>query len=277
VELVDARAGCEAAESATLDALMLLVAAALAAASPAPPVEVVSREVTLRRHDVAPIEVRCNRTRRPCRGVLVLGVAQCGGPALDPDCQIPVGRRRFAIRARTTRTVFVHRSRPAEHAAAGPDSVVVRATPSIGRRAPTRRTRWTREVRLVAPSSVPRPVAGPRLQRAERMELGHDAVRFIVLAPLGTARSEGALADRELELHRRMSAPYVLGAESFAVTGEVWHGETPVGRDEFRRGERHPYRVSACDAASCREAGGEVTLHPDPGLVPQPVCVLRPL
>ena len=149
--------------------MYLLAASLAAAAAPAPPVEVLSREVALARHDRAPIEVRCNRTRRACRGVLTLGVAQCSSePVAIQGCQLPVGRRRFAIPPGATRTVVVPRARPAEHVADGADSVTVRATPFLRRRARAWTTRWTRSVRLVAPAAVPRPSLPLELRAGDR-------------------------------------------------------------------------------------------------------------
>lgn len=245
--------------------------AALAAGSPAP-VEVVSDEVVLARHDRAPIAVRCNRRRRACRGVLVLGIERCSGhPVAQPGCQLAIGRRRFAIAARSTGTVTVRRALPAEYTADGPEEVVVRATPHL------RRPGRSRRVRLVAPPELPRPELRPGLRMAERLVRNEDAIRFHAAGPRATTSMTVAFDGRDVALHRRMGAPHLLGRRSLAVAGAAWHGELPVERDRFRSGERHPYRLVACDASGCTETRGEIELAPDQSLIPRPICALRPL
>lgn len=255
---------------------MYLAAAVLAAASPAP-VEVVSQEVVLARHDRARVVLRCNRSGRPCRGVLTLGVPRCGGPALDPRCLVPLGRRSFAIGARATRRVVVPRNVAGEHVAGRPDALVVHAAPSLRRRAPARITRPTREVRLVAPASLARPALALELRFAERLVHDRHAVRFEAAAPRGTTSVTVQLDGRSAELHPRGSGPYVVGRRSFAVAGTIWHGELPVAEGELRAGERVRYRLLACDDAGCTETPGEITLGRDRSRDPQPICRLRPL
>lgn len=251
-------------------------AVALAAAAPAP-VEVVSSDVVLARHDRAPIEVRCNRTRRACRGILVVAIERCDHHPALPGCQIPLGRRRFAIAPRRSATVTVRRTRVEELRANGPEEVVVTATPYLQGVTPRRMTRWTRRVALVASPSLPRPELAPELRAAQRLVRSGDAVRFEAAGARDTTSMAVAFDGHDVALHAEMHSPYLLGRRSFAVAGVAWHGELPVEEDRYRAGERHPFALTACGTSVCVTTRGEVTIEPDPSLVPRPICALRPL
>ena len=256
---------------------MMLAAAAVALSAAAPaPVEVVSRNVALPRHDRAPIDVRCHHRRRACRGVLILGLPDCPSePALDPRCQAELGRRRFAIPPGRTRTVVVPRAPGREHAVTRSDAMGVLATPYLGRRSFARTGARTRWVRLVPPAA--RPALALELRVAKRLEYGDEAVFFEAATPLGTTRVEGELAGRAFTLHARGSAPYVVGRTSYTVAGTIWHGELLVADGELQTGERHPFRLIGCDPLSCLEERGIIELARDDRYDPRPICDLRPL
>lgn len=251
---------------------------ALAAASPAPPaVAVVSREVALTRPDEAPIELRCNRTKRTCRGVLVVAIERCSGyPVAIEDCHIPLGRRRFAIGPRRTATVVVPRMRAQEFRANGAEDVVVTATPYRKGERVDRTTRWTRHVTLVASPELPRPELSPHLRAAQRLVRNADSVRFVAAGARDTRSLSVAFDGHDVALHAEMFSPYLLGRRSFAVAGVAWHGELPVEEGRYKAGERHPFALTSCGTSACVTTRGGVTLASDPSLIPRPICALGP-
>ena len=219
--------------------------------------KVVSKTVTLSRADVAPIAVRCSRTRA-CRGVLELGVPLRHQPVSCSTCNLRIGLAHFRIGAGRTRRVRVHRSGP-EDVSAAADRLDVFALAHLDgeKLGMNARARRQRRVRLMAPAELPRPAVGLSfVDVVSRWGLdgGADdnALRFRVHAARGTDAVRVELAGRGVDLHFDMTdGPYVVPRGSFAPGGTAFHGELPIGRDEFHYGQRYEMNVNACHASTC--------------------------
>jgi hypothetical protein len=228
-----------------------------AGAAEAAPVKVVSHAVELSRADVAPIAVRCTRARA-CRGVVEVGVPLRHQPVSCEACTLRIGRAHFRIGPGRTRLVRVHRSGP-EDVSAAADSLEVFALASLDgeKLGMNARARRQRRVRLEAPAALARPVVGLSLVDIVSrwgLDNGQDdnALRFRVHAARGTEAVRVEVAGRAVDLHFDMTdGPYVVPRGSFAPGGTAFHGELPIGRDEFHYDHRYEMNVTACHGSTC--------------------------